>query len=118
MKIGARFGLWTALFTLVFETWACGTSGSGGDKSGTIGEKYLAMCPDGGDETAQLAAMCTVPGKGDRRAGMCAFIACAVEVGKCDNEEKGDYSIEKCQYDKDWMSKRRRARFEKRHGGK
>lgn len=63
-----------------------------------IAARYDSMCPRDKHWRSRGRARFLGSWKkgGNRVTGIRAFYACAVEVGKCDNEEKGDASIVAC----------------------
>ncbi len=68
---------------------------------------YLAMCPHERKTVKQWTRKCERKfARGDIH-GDCAFILCAVEVGKCNNEERGDASIQACMVRKGWAEDHR-----------
>ena len=68
---------------------------------------YIAMCPRERKSVKQWTRKCERKfARGDIH-GDCAFILCAVEVGKCDNEEPGDASIQACMVRKGWAEDHR-----------
>jgi hypothetical protein len=72
-----------------------------------ICSRYEAMCPEDiliKRVSGDCDAVCEKQVSGEAAVEeACVFMACGVEVGKCDNEEYGDPSILACLKDNGWL---------------